>query len=449
VPSTFICHASEDKAAIARPLALALRERHVEVWYDEFSLNVGDSLRETIDEGLARSDFGIVIVSPAFFRKRWTRRELGGLVAREMAGTRNIVLPVWHDIDRDEVISHSPPLADIFATSSNLGLEAVVESLLKTVRPIESPLVVARDYLISLGIDTPSIADNWWIDLAELKQSIFTDPDGSQRWIFPLPFGRERNTHEKGLNLASTTLQLDWCYAAEEQGLCQLTRPDAIHDFLRSMPGMIETVRQSPGTLAMYAPQLTLPGFDQGLADVFDALLDKPRKDAYESIGYGGWGTVDGAAPACGELIAWRHPELGNLTKRHLAFSFVHAHDYHYSRRSHSTFDCLAWLLADDSAWLPARIAQPLKEGFREGGMWFRDPNDMNNPFVAALYKHSSKGFRLTRTVQQGAHELFAGAASRLGLETPAQTIAVRFFESGFIEAYYSWEDARTATRRR
>jgi hypothetical protein len=51
-------------------LAAALRDRHVEVWYDEFSLKVGDSLRAKIDEGLSQSDFGVVIVSPAFFKKR-------------------------------------------------------------------------------------------------------------------------------------------------------------------------------------------------------------------------------------------------------------------------------------------------------------------------------------------------------------------------------------------
>jgi TIR domain len=48
----FICHASEDKAALVRPLAERLRAEHVEVWYDEFSLSVGDSLRRSIDRGL-------------------------------------------------------------------------------------------------------------------------------------------------------------------------------------------------------------------------------------------------------------------------------------------------------------------------------------------------------------------------------------------------------------
>ena len=50
----FICHASEDKDAFVRALAEALRSHHVEVWYDEFALDVGDSLREAIDRGSRR-----------------------------------------------------------------------------------------------------------------------------------------------------------------------------------------------------------------------------------------------------------------------------------------------------------------------------------------------------------------------------------------------------------
>lgn len=62
----FISHASEDKDDIVRPLAHALRERGLGVWYDEFVLKIGDSLRRTIDEGISRSKFGLVVFSESF-----------------------------------------------------------------------------------------------------------------------------------------------------------------------------------------------------------------------------------------------------------------------------------------------------------------------------------------------------------------------------------------------
>jgi hypothetical protein len=80
----FISHASEDKEEFARPLAEALQALGVEVWYDEFQLRVGDSLRRSIDKGLANSRFGVVVLSSAFFAKNWPQYELDGLVAREM-----------------------------------------------------------------------------------------------------------------------------------------------------------------------------------------------------------------------------------------------------------------------------------------------------------------------------------------------------------------------------
>ena len=82
----FVSHASEDKDDFVRPLAQRLRAEHLEVWYDEFTLNVGDSLRRSIDRGLSQSRFGLVVLSPSFFGKQWSQWELDGLVARQNSG---------------------------------------------------------------------------------------------------------------------------------------------------------------------------------------------------------------------------------------------------------------------------------------------------------------------------------------------------------------------------
>jgi dTDP-4-dehydrorhamnose 3,5-epimerase len=126
----FISHASEDKDAIARPLAEALRERGWSIWFDEFELALGDRLREKIDQGLAEARFGLVILSPSFFSKRWPRRELDGLTAREIADPeRKVILPVWHEVDRDYVSRFSPPLADVIAVRSSDPLETIVDGI--------------------------------------------------------------------------------------------------------------------------------------------------------------------------------------------------------------------------------------------------------------------------------------------------------------------------------
>ena len=113
----FISHASEDKDDLVRPLAEKLKGAGFSIWYDEFELRVGDSLRRSIDKGLANSRFGIVVLSPSFFAKNWPQYELDGLVAREMTGGK-VILPLWHKISKDEVIAYSPTLADKVALNT-------------------------------------------------------------------------------------------------------------------------------------------------------------------------------------------------------------------------------------------------------------------------------------------------------------------------------------------
>ena len=125
----FISHASEDKDVVARPLAEALENLGRKVWFDETELKVGDSLRRSIDHGLSRSRFGIVVLSPAFFAKNWPQYELDGLVAKEVAGSK-VILPVWHKVSKDEVLEYSPTLADRVAlNTATLTLHELAERL--------------------------------------------------------------------------------------------------------------------------------------------------------------------------------------------------------------------------------------------------------------------------------------------------------------------------------
>lgn len=120
----FISHASEDKDAVVRPLATALQEKGVRVWYDEFEMRMGDSLRRKIDQGLANSRFGIVVISRSFIKKGWTNYELDGLITKAISG-QQVLLPIWHDITKQEVIDYSPSLADKVAR--NTGQQTVQE----------------------------------------------------------------------------------------------------------------------------------------------------------------------------------------------------------------------------------------------------------------------------------------------------------------------------------
>ena len=144
----FISHASEDKDAVARPLAEALTQEGWSVWLDELELKLGDSLSRRIDAALVRSRFGVVILSPAFFAKEWPQRELGGLAARELATGAKVILPVWHNVDHEYIAQRSPILVDRLGVLTSIGIDKVareVAGVLGGQTPDELPASAARE----------------------------------------------------------------------------------------------------------------------------------------------------------------------------------------------------------------------------------------------------------------------------------------------------------------
>jgi hypothetical protein len=113
----FIAHASEDKEVVALPLRNALVAMGVSVWLDKTEMRIGDSLRRKIDQGIRASRFGVVVLSHHFFSKGWTNHELDGLVTRNVAGEQSL-LPIWHGLTHEDVMAHSPSLADKIAMNT-------------------------------------------------------------------------------------------------------------------------------------------------------------------------------------------------------------------------------------------------------------------------------------------------------------------------------------------
>lgn len=125
----FISHASEDKDSVVRPLAQALVTKGLKVWYDEFELKIGDSLRRKIDRGLAKSKFGIVVLSQSFIKKGWTNYELDGIISKANTGEQ-VLLPIWHGITKQEVLDYSPSLADKVArNTASYTVEEIAEEI--------------------------------------------------------------------------------------------------------------------------------------------------------------------------------------------------------------------------------------------------------------------------------------------------------------------------------
>ncbi len=171
----FISHASEDKDAIVRPLATILERLSVRVWYDEFSLQLGDSLTASIDKGLQESRYGLVVLSKAFLSKKWPEYEYRSLMTREIDGER-VILPLWYDVTKDDIKNFSLYLADIMALPiSRANFGKIVPAILKVVRPdIYQERRMQGVLRKAVAEGTPKVAKMSEIKRATTKQSKLT-----------------------------------------------------------------------------------------------------------------------------------------------------------------------------------------------------------------------------------------------------------------------------------
>jgi hypothetical protein len=101
-----------------------LLDAGLRIWSDYRELEVGDRLLQRINDGLSRSKFGIVVLSPSFFRKRWPQAELEGIFSLDMSG-RSTLLPLWHNLTIEDVEQRSPVLAGRVALDTSLGIEEI------------------------------------------------------------------------------------------------------------------------------------------------------------------------------------------------------------------------------------------------------------------------------------------------------------------------------------
>lgn len=128
----FISHASEDKQDIVKKLADNLIINGASVFYDEYSIRLGDSISESINRGLTVSNHAIVILSKYFFDKGWTNAELQAIFNKSISNQYKILI-VYHGITHADVVERYPLLADKKAVDSSIGIEKITESLFSAI----------------------------------------------------------------------------------------------------------------------------------------------------------------------------------------------------------------------------------------------------------------------------------------------------------------------------
>jgi hypothetical protein len=92
-PDIFISHSSRDKAAAVK-LATTLNFCAIDVWLDDWELEVGQSLTDGIANAMDTSRFIAILITENYNKTVWTKTEYKKAIAREQKEQRTVMLPL-------------------------------------------------------------------------------------------------------------------------------------------------------------------------------------------------------------------------------------------------------------------------------------------------------------------------------------------------------------------
>jgi hypothetical protein len=382
----------------------------------------------------------VLVLSHAFFAKRWPRKELNALTARAIATGESVLLPVWLGVSEADVRGYAPLLADVFAIRGDRGVEYTAARIRSVVRPQRSPVTIAREILSrEFGVATPPPGDTWWLDAIESAaedpvEGTFQHSMAFARWSFPLPPPSD-DAEERAGRLAQAVMRNVWVAEAELRPITPITPPQVVHEFIAEFPGLRETAEAQWGYLAAYAPQLTTPGFGGDFEPYFDEWVRLARQDR---------------APYSSDTIALHADDFLGVEPATITCTFCQGELMGPPVRldGWEIADYAFWLLSDAANWLPDRIRTVLHEGMggwavwpwhAHTGWWEPEKYGVTGALGEQLWKVRERGKPLKRISPAARADAVArgrAAADRLGLPTSPDVLAQRLFESGWIEAY-------------
>ena len=328
-------------------------------------------------------------------------------------------------------MEYSPALAGRKAVFSLEGIFKVVQEILSVIHPQESPLIVARDYLLEWGVTPPVITDRYWLDVVEASNRVpgfgaaVPEESSWRRWSFPLP-PKEGDSRSWGERLAWTAMQLNWVKAAETIPITPLTPANEVLKFINSHQGLFETCSTFPDLLAEYAPQLTIPGFGGELEARIEEAFRKSSGD---------------------EEWALRRKDIAEHPEQ-AVYSYFHGGMFGPEVSPYEDADHAFWLLSSASSWLPARIRSVLLDGMKNYHTWvWHSPS--GGALSEALFAAKHRKFKWNPAIERDVRSQIQKTIALLCLPDSEDQLLKRFKEEEFPQSYLKVIKQRERNQRR
>lgn len=144
----FISYSNEDRD-IARQLAHAINDAGLNVWFDEWELQFGDSIVKGINDALNASDIMLVLLSPHSVQSIWLKAELNAFLVHELRDRAITIIPALiEDCDVPSLLADRKQID--LRKDIESGIERLVEQL--SVSPdIDFSRLDARSFEILIG----------------------------------------------------------------------------------------------------------------------------------------------------------------------------------------------------------------------------------------------------------------------------------------------------------
>jgi len=122
--SVFLSHSSLDSMFVQR-LAKDFTAYGIPVWYSGWEMNVGDSVRERIEQAIEESAWLVVVLSKQSVTSKWVKEELNGAFAKSIEQDFDFILPVLLEDCKVPRFLQARLYAD-FRTDYQAGLTALL-----------------------------------------------------------------------------------------------------------------------------------------------------------------------------------------------------------------------------------------------------------------------------------------------------------------------------------
>lgn len=130
VSTIFLSHSSSDKPLVEQ-IFLELQKEELNVWFDKYEIDFGDSITEKINQGLSKSELGIICLSKSFLSSSWAKSEMNFFIQKRINNNQKNFICLILDLEHSEI----PPLLQDYryiTTKDNNWEQQLIDSIKKS-----------------------------------------------------------------------------------------------------------------------------------------------------------------------------------------------------------------------------------------------------------------------------------------------------------------------------